>query len=273
MNKQIMAVLASLLLCSVAIVAEPDPGVAADVDRIIALSGIERQVESVPALFDQSFAAMRQAKGTNVDVVDKVATIMKQSYQPSAFIDAVRKVATENYDVRRMTEIRQFLESPLALKMTELEVAASSPDFMQKLSTFDPSGVPPGRVDRTNALITATHSTEMMMMTTERTMFGFLTAVNTVAPVSKQLTKEQITAMIDRISAQKPQYAEYIRRSMLLTYADATEDELDQYTAFYASENGQWYNELMMQGMLNGFTGCAENAGKALATLVPEAKL
>lgn len=268
----------ALLLClTVSIAAcggttEEDPAVL--VDEVLALSGINAQMDQYPDLIQQSLI---QYQGQmDPALFASLSQLVVEGHDPEDLKASVRQYFIDNYDKESLQAIKAQLESPLGRKMAELEAQAMTPEaieqiqgYVQELQTTRP---PETRMELIEDLDVATKNTDNSV----DMIMGLMRATTEV--FGSELFPEQLardTFLDSAITALRPQVEPSVmfsgRLFMLYTYRTTTDEELTEYLESWGTEAGLWYTGVASGAVLSAVTDANERVTAKLAE-VPQAE-
>ncbi len=234
------------------------------IEEVLDLSGAKRQIAQIPAVV-QVVAAQRKT-GLQPEEDAKVGRILAESYQAEALYQTVKDHLTRSFDHQRFLVLLQWLRSPLARRLLDFEVRASTPEAMQDMQQFASQRhrKPPGRERLTllRKLDEAAGVTEFNIEMILSSFRGLAKAIDPLLPPEKRLKKGQLEQLVSDMRAQmETAIHNEVILTMLYTYQSATDTELRAYVAFLESETGRWFSSVASDGMLRAMTAAAERAG------------
>ena len=105
------------------------------VEKYIALSGLSEMLKVVPMQLD-SLASQEALTSKEPEFDKKLLQLMKESYDKKEAAKALFNYLLENTDQKFLEEILQWLESPLAKKITKEELNSIEPARQANLSRY-----------------------------------------------------------------------------------------------------------------------------------------
>jgi hypothetical protein len=213
------------------------------VAKYIEMSGIGDMLKSIPGEMD-SLASQKNLTSKNPEIGNKVYQIMKETFDAKQAEKNMSTYLLRNTDQKFLGEMLQWLESPVAMKITKEEVNSSGPEKQSNMLRYlaDMELNPPTQ-DRINAIQgveQATQISELMTNIMLDIMKGMMESVTLALPEDK---RESIDDGYEEFIKMKPTLKEAFRQQMILssfyTYRNISNEELNVYTKFYESELGQ----------------------------------
>ncbi|VAW90345.1 hypothetical protein MNBD_GAMMA17-444 [hydrothermal vent metagenome] len=252
-------ILALLFLVFSAVGVSAELSKVALVSALMHQSGMDVQIEQIPA---QVKAGIRNSarQGAPMDVViqDKlVGALDTQSLNQS-----VQEYMVEEMSSGEIEQVLAWLESPSGKRVVAMEVRASQPDTMFKMSKiFETERDRPGRMARIHRIDEAVLSRERTkdLMINMQVFFGM--AMVAESGTTQRASYGQTRYNMERAMA--PMWGELeqvVTMMYLFTYQGLSDAELDQYIEFTESPVGRKYNQVLYEGLNHAFF----NAGQSL---------
>lgn len=242
------------------------------IDEALTISGITRQIEGLPAQV-RAGAETGQSPLSPKDRAE-VARIIADAFRAGPILATVRTALQRNYDAAQMGLLLAQLRTPTARKMAALESAATAPDVVDKLRAFaaqlkDAPPVP-DRVARLAQLEQATETTDIVLELRTVSLAAALKVVSPLMPPEKRPAPARVEAMAKEFVGRQREAA---RQEMLLlflyVYRDATDQELEEYTAIGGSESGRWFQAIYRRALAEAVTTATETAIRQVAKAFP----
>ena len=103
---------------------------AENIDKMLELSGLKKQVEQIPAQIKSGFVQRQQRaeKKLSPEDYDRLLKIITDTYNASDLNQSIVDYFKKYYDRDRVSAELKILNLPLSRKMTELEEQASTPE-------------------------------------------------------------------------------------------------------------------------------------------------
>lgn len=243
-----------------------------NIAAILELSGLNKQIDQIPALIAAGLAEQHQGGSDKMspEEYDRLSRIMADAYKAAGLRQSIGDYFQAHYDQDRATAVITVLRSPLNKKMTGLETAASTPEAYQAIQKYaeDLKSDPPtpGRMELVRSLDRVTGSTETNVAIQVSTTMAVVIAMNAAAPPDKRLDRDQLQQLRSRMSAQLRSPTERLTlASFLYTYRSVSDPELAAYITLSRSDEGQWLTHLTQLALINTMSEAAEKMGKEMA--------
>lgn len=224
--------------------ASPAPAPPAVIAEIMDLAGISAQLELMPA-------GVLAGAASQMDPAQQqgFSEIVNRAFAPSLLRADMTEFLLKNYEEARFAALLTQLRSPLARRMTALEIAAARPEvvaernaFMEKFA-FNPAAA--ARRKLAQRLLESSNALEMMLAIQAQTMRTIFNARSALVPPKDRPSATQIETWIANVRAQSREamHGEMLH-SLLYIYRDVSEGDLEQYIAYYESPTGRWFTTL-----------------------------
>lgn len=235
---------------------------AAQAAELLALSGLEAQLESLPPQVLQGIEA--SPLKLESDLGGKLAALVQREYAPERVRREIVSRLSSEIDADRAARSIAWLRSPAGVRLRRAEEAASTPEALADMEAFARrlalSGPSPERLALANRIEAASESTELVLDTIFSTALAV--ALTLGATSERPATAEEIMAEFEAPRAQmRSQIRETVLISYLYTYRELTDPELGAYAAFLESDPGRWYSRALSRAFLGALTGSARRLG------------
>ncbi len=222
------------------------------IEQIIVESGLDDIIEQLPDL-----VAMHLDQQPIPSINKEQNAKFRENLVLANDPEKVKKVVTNHfnshYDAQRFPEFLALLKTPLAQKMTALEIemqSAQAQQAMMQQGNIIMGQLSSDRLALVRKLDEVTESTaiavdmQMMMATI------IMSNQNRLVPAAQQMSKTQLAQTLEQIQLQSVFPAQqFINLSMAYTYASISDDELNEYIDLYQTEIGQWSIKLARNAM------------------------
>ena len=207
------------------------------------LSGTRRMIEQVPAQVQAG--AMADQERLPAGVRARLAAAIAGAYAAEALYRAAFDHVKRHARPDELAAALDVLRTPVALRFTEMEVAAGTPEhqrllpgFLSKLQSSPPPAQRIALLERLDEL------TGTSALLTEVTVQTAAAIARGVAGARAPLTHEQLLALDDAVARMRQQVGPATRQqaltTFLFTYRRASDEELARYVALYEGGAGQW---------------------------------
>ncbi len=252
-----------------------DSGPGVPLEELMELSGINRMLDQIPGHFDMQIE--QRKAGLSPEQLRSFRAAVGRAYSPDRLKSAAVARLSRSVDRENVAATIDFLRSPLALKMTRLEIAASTAEAAQRMQEYgiemEQAPPPPERLALIDRLEQAARSTETglrlfstIVMTLERGMAVAL-------PEGSRLSPAQLQSQVHALAAQmRPVIHQSVMVNLLFAYREASDVELDEYVRFHEGRTGQRLVEVMNESMLEAITSGAQSLADEMARGLSEAE-
>lgn len=228
------------------------------IEQVMDLSGMSHQVAQFAQLA-QSDLEQRRANGMlggmDEASLQRIKTILAEALDPARLHEAMVTALRQRYDAAKFEAAVGLLNTGLALKMTRLEVQASTVEGQQAmqryamtLQTILPSTE---RVKATQALLEAAGAVDVAIQASSAMIEGMMHAMAPWMPAEHRPQPEQIEQQLAQIQQQmRPAAQEGLLVQALYTYRDVSVEELAEYAQLYHSETGCWLTDIVSAALI-----------------------
>jgi len=239
------------------------------IEQIMMKSGMTEMIEQLPGVAAMGFD-QQSPPPINQREYEKFRGIYLQAFNSSMIRETITNYLNDHYEAKRFTELLAMLRTPLAEKMTELEVQSSSVEsqqqMMQSANTIM-GQVSPERLALIRQLDQVQQATQSMLAMQMTMTQAMMVNANKIVPEKQQLSEKNMAELLDDIRKQSLFPAQqYIQLNMVYAYRAATDAELENYITLYKSKVGRWSIELLNEAWVN----VSEAISTKLATLMTQ---
>jgi hypothetical protein len=249
----------------------------ATAEEILETSGLRPQLSSLARTLGLEFVPRHNGlRPADVEAIGQVVTrhLTAERLYPAVQEEFRRRVDHQK-DLDAMAE---WFRSPLGVKITALEVAASRPDALEKLAAFAEQlkTVPPpaARVDlvqRLDWVSGASHeTTEILLMVST----SFARAAMGMMPPERRATPGMLQRRADTMRGRLGRtVADRMRTQLLYVYAPLEDAELMQYVTFVASPAGRAYGRATRLTVMKVVREAVDRTARDIVRTVPLERL
>jgi hypothetical protein len=245
------------------------------VDELIVKSGVQRQVEQVPEVMKASFE-QRFKQDQKMSAADRynLRTAASESFQPAAMIKTVREIVAAGLSEAELVEIMKWLNSPLGMKITQLEEQSSSGDAYREMMIFaenmpEPA---PARLALIERMDSAAHMTQYSTQLKVDVAMA-MTASLACTQECNDFSREQLAKQLEK---SRPQIEEASRQETivhsLFSYQTLTDEELAEYIKFYETAAGQKYMRVVTSALSKAIQDASTIMGQKMGQALKEKK-
>jgi hypothetical protein len=256
------AVLSLLLVMAAA------PAMAEDLaTRLYKVSGMQSQLESMSAAFDRGFG--RFADKVPEKTLNDLIKIGKDTFHEPTMGKIIVAHLAKNMTDDQMKKVLDWHTTKIAQKITQLENAAATPEgqkklmaYAQQLSTNQPEQA---YIVQIQKLAIASKSVDLAVEIASNMQFSMGAGMAMATSGDKAVDLDKLAAQVKKAKPQlQQQLSQYILISMLYTYRDLPEQELNRYIEFVSSPAGSKFYTAMFGGIDEAFVEVGKRYGKAL---------
>lgn len=226
------------------------------VERIMDISGINAMINQMPMLAED------QVKNISVFVVDKdeldsFVKLAKRMFSPPRLHNTISTSLLRGYDADRYQQILNALNSPIARRMTHLELEASAPAERSKIEEYAQSlrsNPPRERIQMIRELSDASGMVAAMVEVRLGWYESFVRAQNLLLPFEWRVTDEHLAEVLNKIRPQVASDAqEWLIVNSLYAYRNVNDQDLRQYVDLYESDAMRWFSELANRALVEAY--------------------
>lgn len=239
------------------------------IDRIIILSGLQKQIEDIGGKILQEINQSPH-KPEDPAVSKEIEKIVIESFRPEHFHHQLRKALKTTPNQGRLEKLVHTFSAPHMRKITEIEGRELD---LEALEAFVESVIrkplPTNRLRLLQTLESVTYTTLFAVELTMSLNNAMLTGIDN--------DNDEATIAFDttRIE-QKKELTAKMYPGMILTMAYAYRElddlELDAYVQFYLTEEGEWFITQVVNALTKAFRAGALQTGKRISELVKAKK-
>ncbi|BBO75623.1 hypothetical protein DSCW_30400 [Desulfosarcina widdelii] len=240
-------------------------------------AGLEEQVLQLPMVvqvgFDQAVATDDRLKAMPRTVIGEIRASIETVFAPENIKRAILSECREKLSIDDLKKVLAWLDSPLGRKFTQLEEAASTPEKYTEMQQFaqmlQESPPLPERLEIIGRLDEAAKATETSVEVAMNTQLAITIAIVASLPKEQRPTYDNLAAVVEQT---RPQIESAMRAqtivSLLYTYRNVTETELDQYIEFASYPTGKNYHDAVVSGLKKALLEGSYAWGKAIADIL-----
>lgn len=212
----------------------------ATVENFLVVSGLKVSLDKMPAeiaasLFTNIPPTIRDS--TRNELVKGYS----DAYPPGIITEAVAKSIATGRDAARLPVLMKIVSSPIAQKMTAMELKQPTPEEVKSFAATLPSK-PPSKERTTllKELLDETRSADTFSKIIEVTAESLALAASSGCPDDMKRIRDAFVKQ--RASVKQAVYSSVLV-GMAFTYRDATDNELRDYVSTYKDSNAKEFHE------------------------------
>ena len=244
-------------------------GAGPDLDRLMALSGFDEQLASVPEVFEQQFETSARSQSLPVDVVRQLKSVLRVTHAEEKLRAVARRVLPTKMSAADAEAALEWLETPLGQRITALEIAASRPEGAAETVRFGAeiwSSHSPARKSLLQSLaqsLDASRSYVNMALDHQATLLHALRSHtrSTIAAPSYRAVRREVEASRAQVEAA---VLPLLRDGFAYTYRDLTDEELARYVEFAETPSARRYHAAGIAALSEALASSAHELGLRL---------
>lgn len=242
---------------------------AREMQEIFRSSGLEAQLASLDQVVSASLAP------NLANVPESQAAVVRRAvlseFNAPVLQQQVESRLAKRYDPTQAAATLRWLRTPLARRITQIEIEGASAESLKGLAEFAQTlqSMPPTHERLALALDfdRATGWSEFALEVSLASARAAMTAMSVVRPDEPRLRAKEIEAAID---AQREKLRVGLEQASLLSalyvYRNLTDAELQTYLDWARSDAGRWYHGAVRQTLLEVLTEVSARMGHTVAT-------
>jgi len=242
------------------------------VERLLELSGLRDQLRAAPELVARDAEA--QAGPLPPERRRALAEALRQAYDPRRLEEDVRAALARSLagEEARLERALALMASPVARRMAELEEAAARPEAQAEMGRFlaGLAAAPPPRERRelVRRVMAAQQAVEALLDLQEATFRGMVAAFNPALPPERRLEGAELAeALREMRRRSRPQVERFLEGSLLYTYREASDAELERYARLLERPEARWATRILLAALEEAMGEAARRAGQAMRRL------
>lgn len=265
------------LSCLVAITANAQNIERELANELYVKSGLEKEVSHLPETISAAFIQaaqqdeflMRLPRSTISRINDQIYN----SFSLKRFKNILISEMQSDLNAADIRKVIKWLDSPLGIKCTNLEDAASTAEafkeiqsYAAKLEKYPPDSNRLKLLQRWDSAIRGTEFlVELAISTQLATEVGILAALHTDQPLDVSKIRKEI-------EKSRPQIEEmmkaYMNVAMLYTYDSLADSELEEYILFANSKAGKKYHRVVFSGFQKAMVDASLKMGNSIKEVI-----
>lgn len=248
------------------------------VKEALELSGAKQQMDQYPELFKNQLR-QRQA---DIDprLFEKLSKIIAETFPTDTFYQSVIESFQKKFNEKHILDVLDFLHSPLARKVAQIEVESSNPKaaeeiqkFVGQLQTQPPAKERLALIERLDRASAATELAVQTVLIMSREMAkGAYLALPPEEREKQGPLEPQLEPLLKEAKAQiEAPIKKGILVNYLFTYRTVSDPDLAKYIEFYETEHGRWFTRVATEGLMHAMAATSEKFGKEVVKLGKEA--
>lgn len=252
------------------------------VDLLINRSGVEHLLTALPTTIGDGLSAALpehpEVSRLLPDATTALGDAARRAFAPEQLLPVVRGTLADGMDGDQAALVLSWLESPLGVRLTQLEQAASSVETPELITMFlaglAPALAADDRIELLHRLDGAAYVTEYGITTLVHIQLAVAIAVVETMPEQR---RPSVPQLLQKLEAERPALEQEVRRVslsyLLYVYRDVSDTDLHHYVVFLESPAGRTFQAAMAEGLDRAMTQAARVLGHDFGALVQAATL
>jgi len=237
--------------------------------EVLELYGVKAELARLPEMLQA------QLENEQSDYPPEVYAVLRQAfgeaYRAEALYQTVFNHMAARAETGHLQAAREWLRSPLAGRLVQMEVEAGAPEAQEDLQGFVESfdAVAPEarrRLELIQALDESGGATEVALAVSVAMVRAVVEGVQPLLPVDKRMPEPEIEREIGRLEIEMGMTMRYgVWLGLLYTYQEASDEELMEYLAFLESAEGGWLQHATGDALIEAVRAAGQDAGRRIA--------
>jgi hypothetical protein len=257
------------LLAPGASLAQVDPGTA---ERLLRKSGLWAQLDGVAGQVRQGLveAAAQGAPAPEPAAAERLAAAASAAYAAERLRGVALRSVAQSLDARQVKALFEWYDAPTGVLMTRLEEAAAADprdsDAVMADGQARLEAMAAERRSRLEALLQASGAVDATVSMTLNTVAGVRQGLASMLPPGEGPSPEATRALLaQQLPQLRPAFEQMLRTVMAVIYAEASDAQIADYTAFMRSPAGLHFTDVLQRVMDEVFLEGATELGRRLA--------
>ncbi len=249
---------------------QTDPGTA---ERLLRRSGLWAQLEHIGPQMRQGMAegaAAAQGGALDAEAAERLNKAADAAYAPARLRSAALRTTARELQPQHVPALTQWYEGAIGVAMTGLEERAAADQRGTEVLVDEGrsrlAAMSPERRARIESLVQVSRMVDTVLSMTLNTVAGVRQGLTSVMPPGSGPSAEDLRAeFAAQLPKLKPVFEQMMLSATAVTYADASDAQLEAYVAFLRTPAGQHLNDVMQRVLDTVFLDAATELGQRLA--------
>lgn len=243
------------------------------VDRLMMLSGLDKQVSDMPGAIKMGFMQGAKQGGNFSDAeLQAMMNSADKTLKPSVLLAAIRAQLQAKLTDSDMASLLAWYESGIGQKITAVEEKASTAEgnrqIMQHAQELLGDKKRAAAAERLDDLLGAT---DKMLNLQENLMLATYTSLSKAIAPDKPFDTAAFKARIAELEPKmRKNIHVYVIASLIYTYQPISDNELAQYEKFLATPAAQKYNDATIRGIDSGLQQIVSDWGFEIGKIMKQ---
>jgi hypothetical protein len=234
------------------------------VDDVLTLSGLRRQLQRVPEGIQADLREQRAA-AARPEAVDRMAEVFTRTFTAEALDARVRSVFVARFDPVQAEAYLVWLRGPLSRRLNQVEAEAESPAGQAELAryaqTLQKVPPPPDRAALMRRLADVSGAVDVSVEVVIGMARASAKVLDAMRPPERRLKAGQLEA---QIRTARPKIYDQMRVNvvigLLFTYRELSNEDVETYTRFYETAPARWFVATTRRGVMDVIAALTEEA-------------
>jgi hypothetical protein len=238
-------------------------------DKLMALSGLNRQVSDLPAIVQSNVDASSQQESSVMpdDVSADLTKEIKKAFSASEILNVIGLEIKQNLSESEARSMLEWYESDIGKKIIKAEEAASTPaaqDEMMRNATILIGDQ--NRLALAEKIENILHATDISIQINEGTAFAAFTAFSIVKePGQREDVKVFKSGLSEKMQTMKSHIQEMVIVSNIYIYKDIDTAGIEKYIKFLESPAARKFNNALTKGIEKALKQATDKMAKSFA--------
>lgn len=243
----------------------------AQIDQIMEISGINAMINQMPALVESQVRNISVFSVNEIELA-QFTGLARDIFASPRLYDAIAKSLYHDYDAKKYQSIIEALNSPLARRMTQLELETAEPGVRDRIIQYvrkTHANIPAQRLQLIHELNDASGMIEAMVDVRLGWYESLVRSQNPLLPPDQRISEAELFRTLKDLRPQVMNEAsEWLLMNGLYAYRNVDDRELRQYVDLYQSDAFHWFSVLANRALLNAYKEANEAWAKGVAELL-----
>lgn len=241
-----------------------------NIDKLMALSGINKQVASFPDQVKAGFLQGASQGGIGEERVSRILESADNTIMPATILSEMRSSLAASLNDEETATLLKWYESDIGRRVTAAEEAASTPEAYEKMMKNAQMLMENDkRVQMAMRIDELVGGTKMGMEMQESSSVAIYSAMMAAMEPGKPVDLEAYKKEMEKIEPQmREQMQSLVIVSFLYTYQPIGDDDMAKYEAFLSRPTTKKFNDSALSGLARGFDKVVKDWAGELAVIM-----
>lgn len=241
-----------------------------NIDKLMALSGINKQIASFPDQVKAGFLQGANQGGIGEERVSKILESADNTIVPDVILGEIRSSLAASLSDEETATLLKWYESDIGRRVTAAEEAASTPEaYEEMLGNAQMLMENDKRVQMAMRIDELVGATKMGMEMQESSSAAIYSAMMAAMAPGQPVDFEAYKKEMEKIEPQmREQMQSLVMLSFLHTYQPVSDDDMAKYEAFLSRPTTKKFNDSALSGLARGFDKVVKDWAGELAVIM-----